>query len=141
MKKLLLATTVAGLSLGLSAPTMAADNKYEAYQASVGERGDSGVSGTAIFNPDNGKMTLTVNAENADGMSVGIHNGICRYAEDSEGAPENFAFSKEPMFEAASIQDGQAKATVDISVAELMGQPRSIAIYDGDTITACGNIQ
>lgn len=141
MKKLLLATTIAGLSLGLSAPTMAADDQYEAYQASVDERGDSGVSGTAIFDPENGQMTVVVNAENADGMSVGIHRGICRYAEDSEGAPENFAFNKEPEFQCTPFQDGQSMTTIDIGIDELMGQPRSVAIYDGDTITACGNIQ
>ncbi|KTG17839.1 MULTISPECIES: hypothetical protein [unclassified Guyparkeria] len=141
MKKLLLATTIAGLSLGLSAPTMAEDDQYEAYQASVDERGDSGVSGTAIFDPENGQMTVVVNAENAEGMSVGIHRGVCRYAEDSEGAPENLAFNKQPEFQCTPFQDGQSMTTIDISIEELMGQPRSVVIYDGNTITACGNIQ
>lgn len=140
MKKLLLASAIAGLSVGLTTPTLAADN-YEAYQASVMERGDSGVSGTAIFDPEDGGMAVTINAENANGMSVGIHRGICRYAEDSEGAPEDFAFSKEPEFRCTPFQDGQSMTTIDITVDELMGQPRSVAIYDGDTIVACGNIQ
>ena len=141
MKKLLLATTIAGLSLGLTAPTMAEDDQYEAYQASVDERGDSGVSGTAIFDPENGQMTVVVKAENAEGMSVGIHRGLCRYADDSEGAPETFAFNNEPEFQCTPFQDGQSMTTVDISINELMGQPRSIAIYDGSKMTACGNIQ
>jgi hypothetical protein len=141
MKKLLLATTIAGLSLGLTAPTMAEDDQYEAYQASVDERGDSGVSGTAIFDPENGQMTVVVNAENAEGMSVGIHRGICRYADDSEGAPEGLAFNKQPEFQCTPFQDGQSMTTIDIGIEELMGQPRSVAIYDGNTIAACGNIQ
>ena len=141
MKKLLLASTIAGLSLGLSTPTIAAEDNYEAYQASVDERGDSGVSGTAIFNPKGEQMAVTVNAKNADGMSAGIHRGICRYAEDSEGAPEEFAFQKEPEFQCTPFQDGQSMTTVDMSVNELMGQPHSLAIYDGDKIVACGNIQ
>ena len=141
MKKLLLATTIAGLSLGLSAPTMAADNQYEAYQAPIHERGGSGVSGTAIFDPENGQIAVTVKAENADGMSVGIHQGVCRYAEDSEGAPEELAFNKQPEFRCTPFQDGQSLTSIDISIEDLMGKPRSVAVYDGDTITACGNIQ
>ena len=86
-------------------------------------------------------MTVRIKAENADGMSAGIHRGICRYAEDSEGAPEEFAFQKEPEFQCTPFQDGQSMTTVDMSVNELMGQPHSLAIYDGDKIVACGNIQ
>ncbi|MCL7743979.1 hypothetical protein LV476_03305 [Guyparkeria hydrothermalis] len=141
MKKLLLASTIAGLSLGLSAPTIAADGNYEAYQASVDERGDSGVSGTAIFTPGEEQMTVRIKAENADGMSAGIHRGLCRYAENSEGAPENLAFKKEPEFQCTPFQDGQSMTTVDMSIGELMGQPHSLAIYDGDKIVACGVIQ
>ncbi|WP_322520526.1 hypothetical protein SR882_06925 [Guyparkeria halophila] len=141
MKKLLLASAIAGLSVGMTTPTMAADDKYEAYQASIQERGDSGVSGTAIFDPENGRMAVVVNAENANGMSAGIHRGICRYAEDSEGAPEDFAFNKEPEFQCTPFQDGKSMTTIDVTVEELMGQPRSVAIYDGDTVVACGNIQ
>lgn len=141
MKKLLLASTFAGLSLGLSAPTIAADNNYEAYQASVHERGDSGVSGTAVFTPGDGQMTVMVKAENADGMSAAVHRGICRYAEDSEGAPEELAFQKEPEFQCTPFQDGQSMTTVNMLIDEMMGQPHSVAIYDGDTIVACGNIQ
>ncbi|MFP4251327.1 MAG: hypothetical protein ACLFRM_01680 [Guyparkeria sp.] len=141
MKKLLLASAIAGLSVGLSMPSMAADNKYEQYQATIDERGDSGVSGTAIFVPEDGKIAVTVNAQNADDMSVGIHRGLCRYAEDSEGAPEDLAFNKEPEFRCTPFQDGESMTTIDISIDDLMGQPRSIAVYDDDTITACGNIQ
>ncbi|HER35593.1 MAG: hypothetical protein JXJ30_08025 [Halothiobacillaceae bacterium] len=143
MKKLLLATSIAGLSLALSAPTMAAEDQYEAYQASLSERGDSGVSGTAVFDPNDGKMEMTVEAKNAEGMSVGVHRGVCRYADSGseEKAPDHFGFKKEPEFPAASFKDGEATATLDITVGEMMGQPRSVAIYDGDTLTACGNIQ
>ena len=141
MKKLLLATTIAGLSLGLSTPTIAADDQYEAYQASITERGGSGVSGLAIFDPENGTVNVMVEAQNADGMSVGIHRGVCRYAEDSEGAPEDFAFQAEPEFPAASLADGKATSSIDIAIPEMMNEPRSVAIHDGDTIAACGNIQ
>ncbi|MCL7743980.1 hypothetical protein LV476_03310 [Guyparkeria hydrothermalis] len=141
MKKLLLASTIAGLSLGLSAPTIAAENNYEAYQASIDERGDSGVSGTAVFNPGEEQVTVVVKAENADGMSAGIHQGICRYAEEGENAPEHVAFKKEPKFEGSSFENGQSKATVDATLDNLMKTPHSLAIYDGEKMVACGNIQ
>jgi len=141
MKKLLLASTIAGLSIGLTTPALAADDQYEVYQAAVNERGDSGVSGTALFDPENGQTTVVVKAENAEGMSVGVHRGICRYAEDSSGAPENFAFQQEPEFQGTPFQDGQSMIKADINIPALMNEPRSVAIHDGDTIVACGNIQ
>lgn len=141
MKKLLLASTIAGLSFGLSAPTIAADDNYEAYQASIDERDDSGVSGKAIFNPEEEQVTVVIKAENADGMSASIHQGICRYAEDGESAPEHVAFKKEPKFEGSSFENGQSKTTVDATLENLMKTPHSLAIYDGDKLVACGNIQ
>lgn len=141
MKKLLIASAVAGLSFGLSAPTLAADNKYEAYQAAIFDHGDSGVSGKVIFVPKSDQMDVTVTAENADGMSVGIHEGVCRFVESTENAPPEFAFNHDPKFELADIADGESTGLMDLKLSELMGRPFSIAIKDDDKVAACGNIQ
>ncbi|MFI9652855.1 hypothetical protein [Guyparkeria halopsychrophila] len=141
MKKLLLASAIAGLSVGLTTPTMAAEDTYEQYQASIGERGDSGVSGTAIFIPQNGDMTVKLNVENADGMSAGLHPGVCRYAEDNDGAPDLLAFDDTPLFELSAVDGNESSTTIELSTEDLMGDPQSIAIHDGSTIVACGNIQ
>lgn len=141
MKKLLIASTIAGLSLGLSAPSMAADDQYEAYQASIHERGGSGVSGNVVLDPQDGKINVTITARNANGMSAGIHRGLCRYAESSENAPENLAFDHDPEYEIGDVEDGKSSGMIDTTVDDLMGQPRSMAITDGDTVVACGNIQ
>lgn len=140
MKKLLIASAIAGLSLGLSAPTMAADNKYEAYHASIHERGGSGVSGNLILDPQDGQTKAMVTAKNADGMSVGIHRGLCRYAESSEGAPDGLAFDHDPEFELGDVEGGKSSGAIDLDAKSLLGQPRSVAITDGDTVVACGNI-
>jgi hypothetical protein len=141
MKKLLLASAIAGLSVGLTTPTMAAENSYEQYQASIGQRGDSGVSGTAIFIPQNGDMTVNLNVENADGMSAGLHNGLCRYVEDNEGTPEMLAFNDDPLYELSAVDGNESSTTIDLSTEDLMGEPHSVAIHDGSSIVACGNIQ
>ena len=141
MKKVLLASVIAGLSAGLAAPVMAADNKYEQYQAAIAERGDSGVSGNAVFIPENGGMAVKLSVDNADGLSAGIHAGVCRYAEDSTGAPETLAFKKEPLVELNAIDGSESSSTVDLTIKALMGAPHSVAIHDGGTVVACGNIQ
>ncbi|WP_410473773.1 hypothetical protein [Guyparkeria sp. TX1] len=141
MKKLLLASAIAGLSVGLTTPTMAAEDNYEQYQAAIDQRGDSGVSGTAIFIPQNGEMTVKLNVENADGMSAGLHKGICRYAEDSDGAPDLLAFDEDPLFELSAVDGNESSTTIELSAEGLMGDPQSVAIHDGSSIVACGNIQ
>lgn len=141
MKKVLLASVIAGLSAGLTAPVMAADNKYEQYQAAIAERGDSGVSGNAVFIPENGGMTVELSVENADGLSAGIHAGVCRYAEDSAGAPETLAFKRKPLAELDAIDGTESSSTTDLTISALMESPHSVAIHDGDTVVACGNIQ
>ncbi|MFI9654147.1 hypothetical protein ABGV17_05375 [Guyparkeria sp. GHLCS8-2] len=141
MKKLLLASAIAGLSVGLTTPTMAAEDSYEQYQASIAQRADSGVSGTAIFIPQNGEMTVRLNVENADGMSAGLHTGICRYVEGNDGAPDLLAFDDDPLFDLSAVDGNESVTTIDLSTEDLMGDPHSVAIHDGDSIVACGNIQ
>lgn len=141
MKKLLLASAIAGLSVGLTTPTMAAEDAYEQYQASIGERGDSGISGTAIFIPQNGEMTVQLKVDNADGLSAGLHAGVCRYAEDSDDAPDLLAFDNEPLFDLSAVDGNESSTTIELSTDDLMGDPHSVAIHDGDSIVACGNIQ
>ncbi|MCL7751772.1 hypothetical protein LV475_09235 [Guyparkeria hydrothermalis] len=141
MKKLLLASAIAGLSAGLTAPAMAAENDFEQYQAAVYERGGSGVSGNAVFIPENGEMMVKLTIENADGMSAGIHAGLCRYAEDSDGAPEMLAFDEDPLFELSAIDGTESSSTIELTTEALMGDAHSVAIHDGSTIVACGNIQ
>ncbi len=141
MKKLLLASAIAGLSVGLTAPTMAAEDSYEQYQTSLDQRADSGVSGTATFIPQNGEMKVHLQVNDADGMSAGLHEGICRYAEDSEGAPEGLAFNEEPLAELNEVDGNESMTTIELTVDALMGQPHSVAIHDGSSVVACGNVQ
>ncbi len=141
MKKLLLASAIAGLSVGLTAPTMAAEGSYEQYQTSLEQRADSGISGTAIFIPQNGEMKVNLEVNDADGMSAGLHKGICRYVEDDEGAPEELAFDEEPLAELNAVDGNESMTTIELTVDALMGQPHSVAIHDGGTVVACGNVQ
>ncbi len=143
MKKVLLASMIAGLGAGMTVPAMADSHEtYEQYQAAIAERGGSGVSGTAVFVPGDGnQMTVKLEASNANGMSAGLHEGICRYADDGEGAPDLLTFNEDPAFELNAIEDGKSTSTIDLTVEALMGDPHSVAIYDGSSIVGCGNVQ
>lgn len=143
MKKVLLASMIAGLGAGMTVPAMAdSHDTYEQYQAAVHERGGSDISGTVVFVPGDGnQMTVKLKASNANGMSAGLHQGICRYAEDSEGAPDLLAFNEDPVFELNAIKDGNSTSTIELTVEALMGDPYSVAIYDGSSIVGCGNVQ
>lgn len=143
MKKLLLASMIAGLGAGMTVPAMAETQEtYEQYQAAIDERGGSDVSGTVVFVPGDGsQMTVKVTASNANGMSAGLHQGVCRYAEDNEGAPDLLAFNEDPAFELNAIESGKSTSTIELTVEALMGDPHSVAIYDGSSIVGCGNVQ
>ncbi len=141
MKKLLLASAIAGLSVGLSTPTLAA-NSYEQYQAAIDQRSDSGISGMATFIPKGDKeMKVELEMKDADGMSAGLHAGLCRYADDGKDAPEDLAFNKEPAVELSEVDGGKSSTTIELSVENLMNEPHAVAIHDGDKVVACGNIQ
>lgn len=143
MKKVLLASMIAGLGAGMTVPAMADSHEtYEQYQAAIAERGGSDVSGTVVFVPGDGdKMMVKLKANNANGMSAGLHQGVCRYVEDNEGAPDLFAFNEDPAFELNAIEDGTSTSTIELTVEALMGDPHSVAIYDGSSIVGCGNVQ
>lgn len=143
MKKILAASVIAGLGFGMVGSATAQDlGSYAKYQTAIEARQGSGVSGDAIFAPqDNGKMEVRIDVSNADGMAAGIHSGLCRFANDGEGAPERLAFSDEPAFALSDVSGGQSTTTIDLTADALMGSPHSVAIHDGGTVVACGNIQ
>ncbi|MFO7581122.1 hypothetical protein [Guyparkeria sp.] len=143
MKKVLLASVMAGLGFGMAGVTTAsAAETYEQYQTAIDARQGSGVSGTAIFVPqDDGTMEVRLTAENADGLKASIHRGLCRYSNDSEGAPEMLAFSPEPLAQLDDIEDGKSTCSINMTADGMMTEPHSVAIYDGDAVVACGNIQ
>ncbi len=146
MKKVLLASMIAGLSAGMTVPAMAAmaasQETYEQYQATIDAEGNSKVSGNVVFIPgDNDQMTVKLEASNANGMSAGLHEGICRYADDGEEAPDMLVFNENPAFELNALEDGKSTSTIELTVEALMGDPYSVAIYDGSSIVGCGNVQ
>ncbi|MFW6041780.1 MAG: hypothetical protein ACOC8M_02150, partial [Guyparkeria sp.] len=138
MKKVLLASVMAGMGFGMAGMTTAsAADTYEQYQTAIDARQGSDVSGTAIFVPqEDGTVEVRVTAKNADGLSAGIHTGICRYSKDSEGAPEMLAFNAEPVAQLDDIDGDKSTCSVGVTVEEMMTEPHSIAIHDGDTVVA-----
>ncbi|MFP4640272.1 MAG: hypothetical protein ACLFMY_07505, partial [Guyparkeria sp.] len=134
MKKVLLASVMAGLGFGMTGMTTAsAADTYEQYQTKIDEREGSGVSGSTILVPQgDGEIEVRVTAENADGLTVGIHTGLCRYANDGEDAPEMLAFDNDPVFELDEIDGDESTTTIEVTVDEMMTEPHSIAIHDGD---------
>jgi len=143
MKKIMLASVVAGLGMGLVGTAMAQDlGSYAKWRTDIQERQGSGINGEAVFAPQGGgKMQVTIDAANADGMSAGIHTGVCRFANDGEGAPEFLAFSGEPAIGLSDMSGGTSTTTIDLTVEAMMGSPHSVAIHDGGNVVACGNIQ
>ena len=143
MKQILLASVMAGLGVGLVGTATAQDlGSYAQWRTAIDERQGSGVHGEAIFAPQgDGKMEVRIDVANGDGLSAGIHAGICRFANDGEGAPELLAFSNEPVIGLSDVSGGMSTTTVDLTVSAMMGTPHSVAIHDGDTVVACGNIQ
>jgi len=143
MKKILLASVVAGVGMGLAGTAVAQDlGSYAKWRTDIMERQGSGINGEAIFAPQGGgKMEVGIDAENADGMSAGIHAGICRFANDGEGAPEHLAFNAEPAIALSDVSGGTSATTVDLTVEAMMGNPHSIAIHEDGEVVACGNIQ
>jgi hypothetical protein len=143
MKKILAASVVAGLGMGLVGTATAQDlGSYAKWRTDIMERQGSGIHGEAIFAPQgDGKMQIRIDAANADGMSAGIHAGVCRFANDGEGAPEFLAFNSEPAIGLSDVSGGSSTTTVDLTVEAMMGSPHSIAIHEDGTVVACGNIQ
>jgi len=143
MKKILAASVMAGLGVGLMGTATAQDlGSYAKWRTDIQERQGSGVHGEAIFAPQgDGQMEVRIDVGNADGMSAGIHSGICRFANDGADAPERLAFNDEPAIGLSDVSGGQSTTTVDLTAEAMMGKPHSVAIHDGDTVIACGNIQ
>jgi hypothetical protein len=144
MKKILAASVIAGLGFGMIGTATAQElGPYAKWRTTIDQRQGSAVNGEAVFAPQgNGKMEIRVEVSNADGLSAGIHTGICRFANGGDGnAPEHLAFSENPVVELADVSGGESITTADLTIEELMTGPHSIAIEDGDTVVACGNIQ
>ena len=143
MKKILAASVAAGLGMGLMGTAMAQDlGSYAQWRTDIMERQGSGINGEAIFAPQGGgKMEVRIDVANADGMSAGIHAGLCRFANDGEGAPDHIAFGAEPAIALSDVSGGTSTTTVDLTVEAMMGKPHSVAIHDDGDVVACGNIQ